>query len=275
MTTIAARAARLAVVVGAAGLGMLAGARWVAAPTSQVPAAAVEACEPREYTSEELQIACLPYMRRTATSLEEAQTRVNALEIQIRTKQVEIETLEERMTSSGRESRTAATELAGAQRELEGLRARLDDAIGEKAALLLTLARTERELDGTRAELAEKQIQLARSSAREVEAREATFEQTWQTFRTTAQLEVCQSGNEARLGQCREIVDEVVTPFAARFKDCLRSGAALPELRRSTRPDDRPPGISASIETPEEPLTRGWYVAFCDPDLPEAGGPRR
>lgn len=274
MSRALARAGRAALVVLAAALGALGGVRWAGAPAPAPTGDEVGA--PREYTSEELQIACLPYMRRTATSLEEAQTRVNALEIQIRSKQVEIDSLEQRMTSDGQGPRTVASALEGAQRELQGLRARLDDAIGEKAALLLTLARTERELDGTRAELAEKQIQLARSSAREVEAREATFEQTWQTFRTTAQLQVCESGNEARLGQCREIVAEVVAPFVVRFKDCLRSGAAIPELRKAARPDDRPPGISASLETPEEPLTRGWYVAFCDPDLPEAGsGGRR
>ncbi len=215
----------------------------------------------RDYSPEELQIACLPYMRRTATSLEEAQTRVNALELRIRDKESLIEVLEERKQADGSRS---TSELEAARTQLADLEAQLAEAIGEKAHLLVTLARAQDELQDSR-------LALARSEARTIEAREQTLDQRWTSFLQEAQLRICESGNPDRLTQCRDVVVDAMTPLRIRFKDCVRSGAATPELRRSQRVDDRLPRVSAPLDGEGDPLTRGWYVALCDPDLPEAG----
>lgn len=260
--------ATLAAVAALAGaIGLFAGWALTSVPEPVQDVAAAPEPPPREYSPEELQIACLPYMRRTATTLEEAQTRVSALELRIRDKETMIEAMEERVALHGTSKDVVDTELETARTQLAALEQELAQAIDDKARLLVTLARTQDELKDS-------QIALARSEARAIEAREATMDQQWTSFVQDAQLRICESGNPDRLGQCREIVREVMTPLRLRFKECVRSGAAVPELRLARRPEDRAPGISLPVETELDPLTRGWYISFCDPDLPEAGATR-
>jgi hypothetical protein len=259
------RLALVGIAAGAALAGLLVGRlQGIPAPVATTAPSPAEAAAVRDYSPEELQIACLPYMRRTATSLEEAQTRVNALELRIRDKETLIEVLEERTVAGGAR---ATSDLQAARDQLAALETELAEAIDEKARMLVTLARAQDELQDSR-------LALAASEARAIEAREATIDQQWMGFVQEAQLRICHSGNPDRLAQCRDLVVDVITPLRARFKECVRSGAALPELRQATRPEDRPPGISASLDVERDPLTRGWYVALCDPSLPEAGSSR-
>ena len=57
-----------------------------------------------------------------------------------------------------------------------------------------------------------------------------------------------------------------------RYKECLRSGGAVPEVRSGTRPNEVNEQ-SLWLEDVDRSM-RGWYVLFCDPALPEARGPR-
>ena len=63
---------------------------------------------PRAYTDEELEIACLPLMRKTASNLEDAQNLVVSLEDQVREKATEIETMQSTMNSRAERGRVAA-----------------------------------------------------------------------------------------------------------------------------------------------------------------------
>lgn len=228
-------------------------------PTEAVPTTPAVV---RDYTDEELQVVCLPHMRRTATTLEEVQTKVSALELRIRDKEVEIDRLEREMGASSSSSSTLTQRLQVARDQLGELEVELLTALHDKGALLTELATAREALAGTR-------MALAASEARVIEAREEALEQRWTAFLQDAQLTVCEGGNAGRLAVCRGVVATGLQPHRARFKDCIRGGQASPELRRTLRRDEVPQDYAFWLDE-DDRITRGWYVLFCDPALPEA-----
>lgn len=221
--------------------------------------------ERRAYTPEELQIECLPYMRQTATTLEEAQTKVSALEIRIREKESEVRDLEKQMQGAAKLGDDVATRLEEARAQLTSLESERAAAVAEKQQLLAALQQARQTLAST-------QIQLAASQAQVVEAREETLDSRWTSFVQDAQLRLCATGSSDRVGRCRENVAEALVPHKARFKTCLRSDEAVPELRTAIATEDLPEAAAWLART--DPEIRDWYLLFCDPQLPEAGGGR-
>ncbi|MCB9682688.1 MAG: hypothetical protein H6733_14580 [Alphaproteobacteria bacterium] len=219
----------------------------------------------RDYTDHELEVVCLPYMRKTATTLEEAQTRVAALESRIREKEDEIETLEDELSNppvkDGAE--TLNTRLATAREQLSDLEQQLARAQEDKVKLLVDLKQTREALAGTR-------IELAASEARVVEAKQEALDQRWTSFVQNAQLRICEGGNAAGVRLCRELVDARMSPHEKRYKDCVRSGQAIPEVRKARRGEEIARDFTTWID-PDDRTLRDWYIYFCDPDLPEAG----
>lgn len=247
--------ASLAVGLGVGGVGA-----WTLKPADvrvrEIPKDVV-----RDYTEDELRIACLPYMRGTATTLEEAETRVAALEVQVRRKADEIADLERRLEDDA----PVASELAQARSQLDVLQAALQLAQAEKTALLETLATT-------REELAVAQVALEEKREEAEVAREDAVTQRWQAFVVDAQLGICSQGSKARVERCRDVVAKALAPHQNRFKDCVRSGQAIPELGRAPLLDEGPddlPGFAIRLD-PSDRLVQDWYVLFCDAQLPEA-----
>jgi hypothetical protein len=232
---------------------------WLRGPAPVLVAHPVpEACV---YDEDELKIVCLPYMRQTATTLQEAQTRVDALAVQVRTKEVEVEQLSAQVGRGREHSLELQRDLVAAISELDALRGALDTAREERERLVLELEFTRTQLDTTKSEL------VVRS--REAEhARRDALEQRWQAFSSYAKLEVCEEGSEGKVDRCREVVEEALAPHESRFLECVRSNQAIPELRlRKTR--EQLPTTAALLDENNR-ITRGWYILFCDPDLPEA-----
>lgn len=241
--------------IGGAALG------WMAATPEPVAPTTVEV--PRDYTEEELRIACLPYMRQTATSLEEVETRVQALEVQVRAKEAEVAELERQVSEGSRDEAALRGQLQGARQQLSTLETQLGEAEAEKERLLAELAETKEALSVTRTRLVSEQ-------ARTQMAEEDALRTRWEGFVADSMLTVCEKGSKTKLERCREIVGGRLVEHERRFKSCVRSGQAVPRLDFVA--GDALPRQAVWLAEDDKAL-KGWYVEFCDPELPEAGRP--
>jgi hypothetical protein len=222
-------------------------------------------------TDEDLRIACLPVMRHSVATLEEVQTRVEALAVQVATKQSEVRRLEEALSAqrglaASRSNAPATTpvdpaQLDAARAELATLQAELEAAQNAKVKLEATLTET-------RQDLAQTQERLVQQQQRTQDTREDLLRQTWLTFVNEAQLTICAEGSRNQVERCREQVGSGVNPYERRFKACVRSGQAVPELRYA-RPSEPLPSFAVRLDGVDAARS-GWQILFCDPDLPEA-----
>lgn len=244
-------------------LGALAGAAvgWWLRGEPEAPAPV--AIEPPACTfdDDELKVVCLPYMRQTATTLQEAQTRVDGLAVQVRLKEVEVERLSSAVSATDDQSNALQRDYVTARSELDTLRAALEAAREAQHRLISELEAARTQLDSTQSELAERQVEVEH-------ARRDALEQRWEAFSSFAQLEVCEQGNRGQVERCRELVGAALSRHESRFLDCVRSNQAVPELRLRKVREQLP--SSAALLGGDDPLLRDWYILFCDPDLPEA-----
>jgi hypothetical protein len=223
--------------------------------------AQVEVESIRDYTEEEFKIACLPYMRQTASTLEQAQVRVDALAIQVRDKENEVSTLATQFEQGQVRGQDLQEELMIAQRQLSLLRDALVSAKDQKDQLIEELEETKTALSSTRSELV----------VRRREAEQAKLDairQRWAAFKAATMLEVCERGNRPKVDRCREIVDSALLFHEGRFEECIASGQAIPVLRFRKRNEELP--TTAAHLDEDNKITKDWYILFCDPELPEA-----
>lgn len=231
---------------------------------------------PPGMTSDELRIACLPYMRSTATSLSEAQTRVEALLVRVADKESEVERLEAALREAGAVppppsaaeasdlGRTTpefgmAGQLTRARSELAQLKLELQEAVASRSGL-------ENALTAARADLAATQQRLVAEERRSEDAREDVYQQTWDRFQTDAKLTLCAEGSRSAIERCRVAVEGALRPYERRFKACSRAGQAAPELRFEPT-TALPFAVRMDIG---DAAARGWQLVFCDNNLPEA-----
>jgi DNA repair exonuclease SbcCD ATPase subunit len=228
------------------------------------PAEKVEVKVPRDLTAAELAAACAPQVNETVNELEKAQSKVAQLEDEVQSRQSRVEELEAQLTvkksSSG--GSNLARELAQAKADLAEAREQLSIAEAEKERLVVELTQTKQKLAETEEDL-EEQIEKTEL------AKEDALTNKWYRFLNDAQLEICEKGNRKKLGKCRETVEGNLMSEERRnkFAHCVRSGQAVPTVyeldKKATLPD-----FSEMINE-EAKQTKGWYVMFCDPTLPE------
>jgi hypothetical protein len=253
-----AATASLTLFAGLVGLGVgVWGSPWLApSPVAECPTP-----EPSfAMSDEELRVACLPVMRRVATTLSEVQLQVDALAVQVRDKETEVQRLEAEVRGNAMNNADLVQRLDAARVELEQLQGNLQAAVEDQAAL-------QEALDETRVILQSTREALSQQQERTRAAREDAADQRWESFVNETQLALCKDGN--RLARCREVVETSVAKWEKRFKDCLRSDSAVPQLRQ-LRPSEDLPSFAVLLD-PDSLTTAGWYVLFCDPSLPEAG----
>jgi hypothetical protein len=245
----------IALLLGAVFGGVLG---WMVKPSSQVE---VEVA--RDLTAAELAAACAPELETKVTELEAAQTKIAFLETEVEARESRVKDLEGEMQrrKEGGGGRMSA-ELAQAKADLAEALAQLEIARQEKEQLVVELTQTKEELAVTEQKLTE-QVQKT-----EV-AKEDALVNKWFRFIGDSQLEVCEKGNRKRLGKCRETVQATLLSNARRdkFAHCIRSGQAVPSARELQKGESLP-DFSEMIDE-EQKQTKGWYVLFCDPTLPE------
>jgi len=236
-------------------LGLAVG--WVAKPAEKV-----EVSVPRELTAEELKAACLPEVQQTATQLDEVQNKVNFLTQEVAAREARVTELETEMARRAERGRDLVAELEQAKRDLEEARAELEVVKAEKERLVVELTQTQEQLAETEAALTTQKGLTER-------AKEDALVNKWYRFVQNSQLEVCDKGGRNKMGNCRETVQAALMTNARRdkFAHCVRSGQATPMVRELSK-DESLPDFTEMINEEERP-TKGWYVLFCDPTLPE------
>ncbi len=222
------------------------------------PAKEVEKLVPRDLTAAELAAACAPTLEETVGKLEKAETKVQTLEREVNERNARVQELETAQKRSGGASR----ELLQARKDLEEARAQLAIAQEEKAALMVELTATKQQLAVTE-EALEEQKELTQ------DAREDALVNKFFRFVNDAQLEICEKGSRKKMGNCRTDVQAALQSNVRRdkFSHCVRSGQATPTVKEIEKGQTLPQFSEWVNE--EEKTTKGYYVLFCDPTLPE------
>lgn len=226
------------------------------------PAETVETKVPRELTAAELEAACAPQVQESANELEEAQNKVQFLEKEVGDRTARVEELEAEMSKRSERGKALVAELAQAKKDLEEARGQLEIARQEKERLVVELTQTKEQLAKTEVALVEQKEMTTR-------AKEDALVNKWYRFINDSQLEICEKGNRKKLGQCRETVQAtlMINTRRDKFSHCVRSGQATPTVRELQKGETLP-DFSEMIDE-EQKQTKGWYVLFCDPTLPE------
>lgn len=235
--------------------GLAFSAGWVLHPAEQVEV-------PRDPTADELSAACAPAVEAVADELTTAQTRVADLERESAERAAKVNELEDRIARGAEAGKALRAELAEAKAALAETQERLRIAEQEKERLLV-------ELTETKQELAETQVELVETREERDFAREDALANRWSAFLLDAQIEICEKGNRKKLGACRETVLATLSGDARRdrFAHCIRSGQAQPMVHELVK-DAALPQYGEMIDE-EAKQTKGWYVEYCDPTLPE------
>ncbi len=207
----------------------------------------------RDYTDDELEKACQPFIQNATSGLEEAQMRVDNLSAQVLSKEQEIIDLEEALAQQSIKSEDDRARLDLARSELRKLKNSLTAAEEEKAQLVAELLATQEEL----------QVQVAATER----AVRSVQQKQWQAFQGDAQLEICDKGNRKKLEKCRTAVDASLANIRDQFAACVESGQAVPYVRKG-KTADMP--AEAQWLDENERLLNGWYVVLCDEALPES-----
>ncbi|MEQ1570839.1 MAG: hypothetical protein ABMA64_34740 [Myxococcota bacterium] len=243
-------------------LGIVIG--WVAKPSEQV-----EVKVPRDLSAAELAEACAPSLETKVTELENAQNKITILEKEVADRKARVEELEKaegakaaQVSGGGGGGGRLGAELAQAKKDLEEARAELEIARQEKERLVV-------ELTQTKEQLAKTEVALVEQTEMTQRAKEDALVNKWYRFINDAQLDVCEKGNRKKLGNCREVVTSTLMNNVRRdkFAHCIRSGQASPSVRELMK-GEALPDFSEMIDE-EQKQTKGWYVLFCDPTLPE------
>lgn len=249
------------VVAGTSAIGgLVVGAVWgrvTASPSDRLPPVEIA----RAYTAEELQIACQPLMRQTASTLQEAQVRVVALQDQIREKADEVSRLESAAAADSATREEVERRLGQARRQLRSLEAALLHAEREKEVLEAELVETREVLESTRVRLDDQRSQT-------VAAKRVATSARWTGFVQDAQLTLCAKGTKARLQRCRDAVETALVAHEARYLGCIRDGYGAPTLHVADR-GEAIPTFATWLDDDTREL-QGAYILFCDPSLPES-----
>lgn len=222
------------------------------------PSTVVEKVVPRELTAAELAAACAPTLEQTVDKLEKAETKVQSLEREVADRNARVAELEAASHRSGGPSK----ELLQARKDLEEARAQLAVAQEEKAQLLVELTATKEQLAKTEEALVE-QKELTQ------DAREDALVNKFFRFVNDSQLEICEKGSRKKMGNCRADVQAALQSNVRRdkFSHCVRAGQATPTVKEIEKGQTLPQFSEWVNE--EEKTTKGYYILFCDPTLPE------
>ena len=72
------------------------------------------------------------------------------------------------------------------------------------------------------------------------------------------------------MGRCCETITEALTPtMRDKFRHCIKAGQSVPAVLEAEKKQKKLP-LYAEWLGQDNKVTKGWYVLFCDPTLPEA-----
>lgn len=197
---------------------------------------------------------CEPLEGSERDRLIEAQEKVEDLRGQIEKKEEELKVLEKK----AKQNVALKKELEQKKAELAELQVALDNAEKERVELVEKL------------QTAYTEVSVARAQTKA--AKQEVIEVKWDEFKARALVDICEKGTKGKMEKCREAVEAALTPDReARYRECARKKAAVPQLRRKTKDEKELPAFGEWMGQGSKFMKNEWYILFCDPTLPEAG----
>lgn len=217
----------------------------------------------RDLTPEELEQVCETLVANALTKLTDAEEKVQSLSSKVAAKEAKVAELEAEMKKRGERGKSMYRELKAARSELLTLRQELTVAVEEKERLVVELKETVERLEET-----EETLEVTKGKL-EV-AKEDALKNRWVGFVQDAMLQICEKGNRKKMGRCRETITAALTPtMRDKFRHCIKAGQSVPAVLEAEKKQKKLP-LYAEWLGQESKVTKGWYVLFCDPTLPEA-----
>jgi chromosome segregation ATPase len=221
-----------------------------------------------QLTEEEIEELCKSFTEEKRSVLD-VQTELETLQKDLEEREAELERLRSDIQNNKIESEEKR---AAAKRRWNKLQE-------EVATLQVKLASVEKERDELRVELKDtiKKLDYQISETKKYKSKAKKYKKQstknlWQAFRAEARNQGCNRGSKKRHEKCWEAFDVSMSDaLKQRFTTCVNTYQAVPILKKAPRGESLP---SFSEWLPKEnKYTKGWYVIFCDPSLPEKGDP--
>ena len=249
----------LAIVVG------LAGGWMISTLTQDSPQVVINEAEvPAEEDTAVEEADMLP-QRTDRERLEDAQTEVENLKALLAAREGELSRRQEQDEVDAERQAVAARRWRAMEEEIEHLQARLSEAELERDDLIVELRETVQALN-EQIEKTERAKQIARHYKRQ------SVENLWSAFFAEAKVKLCDRGTRRRHRRCHEAVEASLNEFVQdRFTTCVDTYQATPLLLKREDREELP--MFSGFLDEEVRFTRGWYIQYCDPTLPEAGDP--
>jgi hypothetical protein len=215
-----------------------------------------------EISIEELEELCAELTSAEKANVLEVQGKVRSLQEQLIEKEAELERLKKEAKKSGKSKDDAKKKWKEMEEEIARLQIQLASAEQERDDLKKELQQTLVKLD--------KQIKETKKFKTKAKKykREST-QNLWSAFKAQAKVKGCNRGTKKRHSKCYEAFDSSLnSDVRSRFKNCVDSYQAVPVLKKQKRGEGLPK-YSKHINQGNK-FTKGWYVMYCDPTLPEA-----
>lgn len=254
--------------LGGLGLGAAVGAglyALLAKPTTvEVPVTKVEVIE-KELSAEDLELLCSSTVQDDRGRLEDAQKEVLDLRAQLEAREKTLATAKAAVEKDATRRAAAAKKWKEMEAEIEQLKTQLVQVEEERDALTVQLKETVKELQSQIKE-------TARQRTRAETYKKESHHNLWTTFEADAKVQICDWGSRRRHEKCHEAVDSAIANFEDRFLECVDTFQATPTLVQAEGRKAVLPVNAAWLSEDDRFTRKGWYVQFCDPSLPEAGG---
>ena len=217
----------------------------------------------RDLTPEELEQVCQSLVANALTKLNDAEEKVKSLSTQVTDKEAQVAALEAEMKKRGERGKKLYRELKAAKAELLTLKEELAVAVEEKEKLVVELKETVEKLEET-----EQNLEVTKGKLKI--AKEDVLKNRWVGFVQDAMLQVCEKGNRKKMGRCRETITAALgSEFQSKYRHCIKAGQSVPAVMEADKKQRDLPQYAVWLGQ-DSRVTKGWYVLFCDPTLPEA-----
>lgn len=217
-----------------------------------------------EISDADLAILCEDLTLGEAERARNAQARVSDLQGRLAAREEELDKLKKEAAGDETKKAAARKKWAAMEQEIATLKEQL------------TVAETER--NEVRAELKQTLVQLDRQiretekfKAKAIEYKEQSTSNLWSSFNNGAKVDICDKGTRKRHADCHDAVDASLAPLRQKFTVCVDTYQAVPVLKQAEKNEDLPQ-FAQWLPDDNKFTKKGWYIIFCDPTLPEAGG---
>lgn len=255
----------LAVLLGGGlggGIGFAAHALIAKPPPA--PAPTVEVVK-QELSAEEMAALCKDEVEPERKALLQAHERVKTLEGDIASREKEIADYKAKAEKDAAGRDAARKKWQAMEQEVASLRVQLASAQQEREQIMTELQTTIRELN---TEIKARQ----KAEALVVHYKAESTTNLWAAFGANAMVEICDRGTRKRHEKCHEAVTGAMAPLQEKFKTCVDTYQAVPVLKQAEKKNEPLPLFAEWLPDDNKFTNKGWYIIFCDPSLPEAGG---